>query len=287
VKIHLVQFHPEVYNKESNLVRILEYIDKGLAADANLIAFGEMALIGLDAEDVKVRELAEPIPGPSVNKIAEKLKGSHCYVIMGMPEATESYVYNSAPLIGPHGLVGVCRKLYLANLISTLDGKVHAEGVYIQPGQRISIFDTEFGKIGIQICVDLAHPEIAMAQALAGAWLIINPSAVSLIRTDSGKQPPALESRPYETTVCLCHVNIVGNQAGLKYHGGTSVYLGRQGLQKRASMGEDAFEEVLVYEIDSETVYSARRLSYSLKSIRPELIEQLLSVAREVQYGDN
>jgi hypothetical protein len=52
-------------------------------------------------------------------------------------------------------------------------------------------------------------------------------------------------------------------------------------------MGEEAFEEVLVYEIDSETVYSARRLSYSLKSIRPELIEQLLSVAKEVQYGDN
>lgn len=285
MKIHLVQMRPEVNNKEANLKKMLGYIDKALAKGANLVIFAEMALIGYNLDKTRFRELAETIPGPSVNKVARKLRGKNCYVTFGMSEAAESYIYNSAPLIGPNGVVGVARKLYMADIESTLTGLVFAESVRFKRGERISVFDTEFGKIGIQICADIFHPEIAMAQALEGAWMIVNLSAVPLLVNESGDYPTVYAARSFENRVCWCYANIVGDQEGIQFHGGSHILLCTQGLQKQASQGKEGKEEVIEYEIDKEIVYESRRVSHYLRDIRPDLIEQLLETARKVQYG--
>jgi predicted amidohydrolase len=157
--------------------------------------------------------------------------------------------------------------------------------VFFKRGQRASVFNTEFGKIGIQICGDIFHPEIAMTQSLAGAWLIVHPSAVPIIITGGGKYPSYYEGRAYETATCWCYVNLTGDQGGVKFHGGTAVYLGSKGLQVQASMGEQSKEEVITYEIDKEDIYSLRRKAFYLRDVRPELIEQLLWTAKNVQHG--
>ena len=286
MKIHLVQMCPEVNDKEVNLKKMLGYIDRALARDANLVIFAEMSLIGYNLNKTRFRELAETIPGPSVNEVAQKLKGNNCYVTFGMCEAAESYIYNAAPLIGPNGVVGVARKLYLADIESTLTGMVFAESARFKRGARISVFDTDFGKIGIQICGDLFHPEVAMTQALKGAWMIINLSAVPLLVNESGNYPPVYMAKAFENRVCWCYANLVGDQAGVRFHGGSHISLCTQGLQKQASQGKEGREEVIEYEIDKEVVYASRRLSHYLRDIRPELIEQLLQAAKKVQYGE-
>ena len=118
MKLHLVQIHPEINNKEANLAKILDYVDRGLAAGANLIAFGECALVGYElGGKVKYNDLAEPIPGPATEKVAARLKGKHCLVLFGMAENERGDIYNAAPLIGPDGVIGVARKLHLANFV--------------------------------------------------------------------------------------------------------------------------------------------------------------------------
>lgn len=287
MKIYLVQMHSDVTNKEANLNKILDYIDAGLDSGANLITFGECALTGYDMNlTAKFAELAEPVPGPAVEKVAKKIAGKNCYVVFGMTEADGSYVYNSAPLIGPKGLVGVCRKLYLCSFKSVLTGATYAEHVFFKPGQRISVFDTEFGKIGVQICLDLYYPEVALAQVLAGAWLIVHPSATPLINVRKGELPTIWATRPWENSVCWAYVNLVGEQAGYRFNGGTAIYLGTHGLQKQASIGEQAKEEVIEYEVDREVIYEARRTAMFIpKFTRPDVLEQLLAIAKKAQSG--
>lgn len=287
MKLQLVQMHPELNDKAANLKKIINYIEKGLNENANMIAFGECSLLGYDLQGkVDYYKLAEPIPGPTTNKIAEMIKGTHCLVVFGMAERVLGDTYNAAPLIGPEGVIGVARKLYLANMWAKSSGKMHSESAFFKPGERIGIFDTEFGRIGIQICLDNHHPEIAHAQAIAGCWLKIRPSAVPF----RPKQPAITSidlARAMENKSCDCIVNIVGEQEGVLYKGGTSVILGSQGVVKQLSFGKNATEEVLEYNIESNEIYRQRAQWRSLSEVRPDLIKQLWEIACKYQYGSS
>jgi len=295
VKIQLVQMHPEInekepdLGKEANLNKISDYVDKGLEAGANLIAFGECALVGENLDKVKYRDLCEPIPGPATEKIANKLRGKSTYVVFGMAEADGSCVYNSAPLIGPQGVVGVCRKLYLVNFESVVNRLTWTESTAFKPGQRISIFDTEFGRVGIQICYDQVHTEISLAQALAGAWLIIHPQAfpIPIIMegkvSDETKAAATIRSEvgPAENEVCWASVNLVGDQLGTPFNGGSLIVMGSKGVLKTASIAGEAKEEVLTAEVDPEEIYKARRRRWNLRDTRIEILEQLLEIGKK------
>jgi len=250
-----------------------------------MIAFGECSLLGYDLQGrVDYYQLAEPIPGPTTNKITEILKGSHCLVVFGMAERVLGDTYNAAPLIGSEGVIGVARKLYLANMWARSSGKLHSESAFFKPGERIAIFDTEFGRIGIQICLDNHHPEIAHAQAIAGCWLKIRPSAVPF----RPKQPAITSidlARAMENKSCDCFVNIVGEQGGVFYKGGTSVILGSRGVVKQLSFGQNAIEGVLEYTVDNTEIFEQRAQWRSLSEVRPDLIKQLLEIACKYQYG--
>ncbi|MFC2032211.1 carbon-nitrogen hydrolase family protein [Chloroflexota bacterium] len=282
MKIHLVQFHPEINDKAGNLARILDYVDKGLAVGANLIAFGEQALVGYDLKsNVKYAELAEPIPGPVTNKLAAKLKGKDCLVLLGMPEYDLGDIYNVATLIGPDGIIGTARKLYLANFESTATpGVVYAESVWFKPGQHIAIFDTQFGRIGVHVCWDTFHPDVSYAQAVAGCWLILQPSATTLIVKGPQVHPVRL-CRGFECNACMAYINIVGDQAGQLFNGGSSIIMGPQGCKQILSYGEEAKEEVLEYEVDPNEIYASRSRFPMLRDARPDLMKQLWEITEQ------
>jgi predicted amidohydrolase len=278
MKLYLVQIRPEFNNPSANLAKMLDYIDRGLEAGANLIAFGECALLGYDlGGKVDYEKYAEPVPGPATSAICERLKGKHCLVTFGMAERDGDDVYNAAPLLGPDGVIGVARKLYLVHL-TTKSGRLHAEDQLFKAGQRIGIFDTEFGRIGIQICLDNRHPEIAQAQAVAGCWLKIRPAAVP-----SRPNQPATSAldlaRGIENQMCDLFVNLVGDQGGTYYKGGTSVILGAKGVQTQASVGPEAQEEALEYDITPEEVSKAKGMWNNIAEIRPDIVKQLWELA--------
>jgi predicted amidohydrolase len=283
MRIHLVQMAAKSNDKSTNLGKILRYVEEGLSKGANLIIFGELALNGYDLSGVNYRELAEPIPGPSTEAVAKCISGKNCYVVFGMAESDRGFVYNAAPLIGPRGVVGAARKLYLADFKSPLTGKTYCESVHFRPGQQISVFDTEFGRIGIQICLDFYHSEVAQAQALAGAWLIAHPSATPLIA--GGKFPSVWETRPWESSACWCYVNVLSDDLENKFNGGTGLYLAGKGLQTQASIGEQANEDVLEYEVESRTIFEARQAFSPLRDIRPEIVRQFLLAVEDSRHG--
>jgi predicted amidohydrolase len=278
VKLCLVQMHPELGNKKANLEKIQSYIDIGLKNDADLIVFGECALTGYELTGkLDYRELAEPVPGPATASIVKQLQNRQSMVLFGMAESSGGSVYNSALLVGAQGIIGVARKLYLLYLEAKSSGKIHDEKAQFQPGQRIAVFDTPFGRIGVLICLDNRHPEIGQAQAVAGCWLRLRPAASP---HHPGPPTSSLDlGRALENQTCDCYVNICGDQGGTFYGGGTSVILGARGVQQRLSVGLDAAEGVLEYEITPEQVAAARGGWRTVSEIRPELIHQFWEIA--------
>jgi predicted amidohydrolase len=287
MKLYLVQITPELGNPQANLAKILGWVDRGIAAGADLIAFGECAREGYEVTGkVDYAALAEPVPGPATEAVRQRLEGTKTLVCFGMAERdARGDVYNSAPLIGANGVIGVARKLYLVHLLAPTSGKLHAEDLFFKAGQRIGIFDTEFGRIGIQICLDNRHPEIAQAQAVAGCWLKLRPAAVP-DRSGKGSVSALDLARGIENQMCDLFVNLAGDQGGVPYKGGTSVIMGAKGVAAQASVGKDAREEALEFEVTPDDVYRARGGWHNVRETRPDLIKQLYDLATEYQYGD-
>jgi len=277
--------HPELNDKRANLDKMMGYIEQGLKAGADIIAFGECALVGYELTGmVDYEGLAEPVPGPSTAAISELLKGKRTLVLLGMAERVRDDVYNAAPLIGADGVIGTARKLYLVNFRAKTSGRIYAESIPFKHGERIAIFDTAFGRIGVLICLDNRHPEIACAQAIAGCWLKLRPAAIPY-RVGQPDITPLDLARGIENQMCDCTVNLVGQQGDSWYRGGSSVILGSRGLTKQASFGKQAVEEVLEYDITEEEVYAARGAWHNVREVRPDLLRQLWEIGSEYQSG--
>lgn len=122
IKVSTVAFNAKWGDKESNLNRMAGYIEAAAAEGSNLIVFPEMGLTGYDDEEDKpLKEkmqykLAETIPGPSSEKIAELAKKLGVYVAYGFPERDaqkSDVIYNAACVCGPEGIIGSYRKIHL------------------------------------------------------------------------------------------------------------------------------------------------------------------------------
>jgi len=167
---------------------------------------------------------------------------------------------------------------------SKASGKLHNEKLFFKPGEHISIFDTDFGRIGVQICLDNRHPEIAYAQAIAGCWLKLRPAAIPY-RPNQPEVNSLDLARGIENQTCDCTINLVGQQGESWYKGGSSVILGSRGLVKQASVGNKAAEEVLEYKITEEEVYAARGNWHNAREVRPDLLRQLWKIGSEYKSG--
>lgn len=184
IKIVTVNFQAIWGDKESNLSRILDYIDIAGREGTQMLVFPETALTGYDVESEEIdieehmhRRLSETIPGNATNKVCELSKKYGMYVIFGMPERDKndsSKVYNAAAVCGPEGLIGSCRKLHLP----------FAESKWACPGDKPFIFDTPWGPMSVSICYDsYCFPEITRYARAVGCRMHINCTAIATLES--------------------------------------------------------------------------------------------------------
>jgi len=169
-----------VHDTAKNLARYASFVDEAAAKGARLLVLPEQSLQGylyhlnhpLSPEEANYHyDNAEPVPGPSSERVAAMARAAGMYIVFGMtervPVSSSGILYNSAVLVGPDGLLGVYRK-------------VHAPGDeyhIFRQGKDWPVFDTEIGRLGLQICYDLRFPEAARELALRGAQMLILPTA--------------------------------------------------------------------------------------------------------------
>ena len=240
MKIAGVQMDVVLGDRDANIQRMLDFLAETTAAGAALTIFPECCVTGYCYESLSEgRELAEPIPGPSANRIISACRTHDAFAIFGMLEADGERVFNAAVLAGPEGVIGSYRKVHIPYL---------GVDMHTTPGDRpFAVHEAGGVKIGMNICYDAAFPEAARCLTLLGADLIALPT----------NWPPGAEcmagssiaSRAMENGVYYAAVNRVGTERGFNFIGRSSI-CAPNGAVLAASQGTE--EEILYAEIDPE-----------------------------------
>src|SRR5579862_5406367 len=126
-------------------------------------------------EDAGLFDLAEPIPGPSTQALADLARELEIVLVASLFERRTAGVYhNTATVFDADGsLLGLYRKMHIP------DDPLYFEKFYFTPGDLgFRVFATRWGRIGTLVCWDQWYPEAARLTALRGADVIFYPTAI-------------------------------------------------------------------------------------------------------------
>jgi len=176
VKVAAIQL-PCVSDAEENLKRTASAITKAASEGANLICLQELfsSLYFCQSEDHEQFKNAQSIPGPITERISSLAADLNVVIVAGVFERrAPGLFHNSAVVIESDGsIAGIYRKMHIP------DDPFFYEKFYFTPGDLgFQSFDTSVGKVGVCICWDQWFPEAARLTALAGAEILVYPTAI-------------------------------------------------------------------------------------------------------------
>jgi N-carbamoylputrescine amidase len=269
IRIGILQQHNTADNKD-NIKRLAENIADLAKRGAQLIILQELhnSLYFCQTEDVSNFDMAEPIPGPSTGFFGELARKYGVVIVTSLFEKRAPGLYhNTAVVLEKDGsIAGTYRKMHIP------DDPAYYEKFYFTPGDLgFHPIKTSIGKLGVMVCWDQWYPEAARLMALAGADMLIYPTAIGIESSDTKEE----QNRQREAwmTVQRGHavanglpviaVNRVGYEPdpsgqtkGINFWG-SSFAAGPQGeIWAEASNTE---EESIVLEMDMERCEQVRR----------------------------
>jgi N-carbamoylputrescine amidase len=186
LKIGILQQH-NVAERKTNMTRLAQGIADLAARGAKLIILQELhnSLYFCQTEDVDNFALAEPIPGPSTNFFGELAKELGVVIVTSLFERrTPGLYHNTAVVIERNGsIAGKYRKMHIP------DDPAYYEKFYFTPGDMgFEPINTSVGRLGVMVCWDQWYPEAARLMALAGAEILIYPTAIGYAATDDAQE---------------------------------------------------------------------------------------------------
>ncbi len=287
MKIGIIQQHNTADIKQ-NMTRLAKSIKNLAKNGAELIVLQELhnSLYFCQVEDVDNFDLAEPIPGPSTDCFSQLAKENSVVIVTSLFERRTAGLYhNTAVVIEKNGsIAGKFRKMQIP------DDPAYYEKFYFTPGDLgFRPIQTSVGCLGVQVCWDQWYPEGARLMALAGAEILIYPTAIGYAASDDEAEQQ--RQREAWTTVQRGHaianglpvvsVNRVGFEPdpsrqtqGIQFWG-SSFVAGPQGeLLYRASENE---EETAIIDVDLAHSENVRRWWPFLRDRRIESYSPILN----------
>jgi predicted amidohydrolase len=259
MRIALLQTAGDPANEPAaNLDRLAAAAARARAGGADLLVAPEMFLTGYAIGREAAEAKAEPADGVCAHRAAEIARANGIALVYGYPERGEDgRLYNAAILIDAEG-----RRLLnyrKTHLFAALDRSMFSAGTGTCETARLGPFT-----VGLLICYDVEFPEAARALALAGADLIIVPTAnMKPYEPVSHLLVPA---RAYENGIYVAYANRCGREADLAYYGLSSVAGPAGGNLVMARIGE----ELVFADIDITEIGAARSVNTHLRDRRPE-----------------
>lgn len=180
IKIALCQMNV-VNNKNQNINKAISMVKEASSNNADIVVLPEMFNCPYNNEKfIEYAEEAET--GGTVKAVSRTAKDAGVYVVAGsIPELKDGKIYNSCYVINREGgIIGVHRKIHLFD-INIPGGITFKESDMLSAGNKVTVVDTEFCKMGIAICYDMRFPELFRLMALQRAKLIIVPAAFNMI----------------------------------------------------------------------------------------------------------
>jgi (R)-amidase len=165
LRIAVVQQKGNPGKPDENRAKALDYAAQALAQDADVILFHEELLVGYAPN---LKQLAEPVDGPTTQAFQDLLSGKESLIIYGLTERDGDAYYISAPVVSASEVLANHRKTHLW---WKAEGLRH-EPTYYQPGNRLVTFGLKGAKCGIMICYDGDFPEMTRSYANLGCAVL-------------------------------------------------------------------------------------------------------------------
>ncbi|HEY5508061.1 MAG TPA: carbon-nitrogen hydrolase [Paludibacter sp.] len=186
MKIALIQ-QSNKESREANIAKLEQNIRSCATQGAELIVLQELhnGLYFCQTEDPTVFEQAETIPGPSTESFGKLAKELSVVIVLSLFEKRAPGLYhNTAVVIEKDGTIaGKYRKMHIP------DDPAYYEKFYFTPGDLgFEPIQTSVGKLGVLVCWDQWYPEAARLMTMAGAELLIYPTAIGWESTDTNEE---------------------------------------------------------------------------------------------------
>lgn len=279
-------------DRDSNLAKSSSMIREAAAAGARLVILQELHTgpYFCQIENPDLFDLAETIPGPSTSHLGELARELQVVIVASLFERRAPGLYhNTAVVLEKDGTIaGTYRKMHIP------DDPGFYEKFYFTPGDLgFNPVQTSLGKLGVLVCWDQWYPEAARLMALAGADLLIYPTAIGWDPNDTTEE----QERQREAWITvqrghaianglpLLSVNRVGFEAatGLDGNGitfwGSSFASGPQG--EFLAMASRDKEEIVHVELDLGRSERVRRIWPFLRDRRIDDYHDLLKRFRD------
>jgi len=178
-KLALCQMKP-VKDKKSNLDAAVRNVGEAVRREADVVCLPEIWNSPYDL--MLMRENAESSSGPSNTLLSELAHEYKVYIIGGsIPEAAEdNKIYNTSFVFDPNGgIIARHRKVHLFD-VDIENGPRFKESDFFTAGDSLTVFDTEFGKMGLAICFDVRFPEMFRDMNKRGAHIVFLPAAFNI-----------------------------------------------------------------------------------------------------------
>lgn len=178
VCVALIQM-PVTADKKANIQTAADYVHRAAQAGAKIAVLPEMFCCPYEnASFVQNAEPAEGFVWQSLSKMAGE---NHVLLIGGsMPEKEGEHIYNTCFVFDCTGKqIGRHRKVHLFD-INIPGGQYFKESDTFTPGDSMTLIDTEYGRIGVEICFDIRFTEMTHEMALNGARIVFVPAAFNM-----------------------------------------------------------------------------------------------------------
>ncbi|MDR0834040.1 MAG: carbon-nitrogen hydrolase [Candidatus Symbiothrix sp.] len=183
MKVGLIQ-QSNTADSQANINKLIANIRECASKGAQLVVLQELhnGLYFCQTENTQLFDSGEPIPGPSTGLFGTLAKELDIVLVLSLFEKRAAGVYhNTAVVIERDGTIaGKYRKMHIP------DDPAYYEKFYFTPGDLgFHPIQTSLGKLGVLVCWDQWYPEAARLMALAGAELLIYPTAIGWESSDT------------------------------------------------------------------------------------------------------
>jgi len=278
--VALVQMHMGA-DPETNFTDALGHIREAARRGAQVVCLPELfrTQYFCQREDLRLFDLAEPIPGPSTQKLSEVAREAGVAIVASLFERRAPGLYhNTAVTLDSDGrIAGIYRKMHIP------DDPLYFEKYYFAPGDLgFQAVDTSAGRVGTLVCWDQWYPEGARLTALQGAEVLFYPTAIGWHPAEKEEfgqaqfdawrtiqRSHAIANGVYVAAVNrvglehgevkMAHGDVMGNRAagqGIEFWGGS--FLADPFGRVVAEAGHEA-EEIVLGEIDRALIEETRR----------------------------
>lgn len=214
ITLAALQMRSESGNVAANLARVEQAARDAAGKGASLLITPELGLTGYGAGDV-IRDLAEPADGPLVQRLQAISVETGVAVIAGFAEKAGAQVFNSAVYVDGAVEPVVYRKSHLYG--------DYERALFAAPAPSTVLFAHRGIQCGMLICYDVEFPENVRRLAMAGADVVLVPTALPAGYSGTFITDHMIQTRAFENQVFVAYINHCGSDERFSFAGSSRI----------------------------------------------------------------